>query len=82
MKTKATTQTNLQTGDPSLDMNELLNQLLDYARQHGLESDPEHEISDLQQLLTACWNALDDKARESIYLEYARLWELSTGMEM
>lgn len=53
--------------------NTALQELLDAARRHGERSDPEHEVGDLQDLLTACWKRLAPRDRLGVVKES---WEL------
>lgn len=39
---------------------EQLNAIIDSAEQHGLDSDPAHEIGDLQDALKACWKNMSE----------------------
>jgi hypothetical protein len=55
---------------------EHLQELLDAARAHGQEDDPEHEVGDLQQILMSCWERLSAKDRFAVYREYADLVEV------
>lgn len=50
-----------------------LQSLLDGAQRHGQESEPDHEIGDLQQLLIACWDELPRAARRKIAADFAHL---------
>lgn len=55
-----------------------LDELLKYARQHGLESEPEHEVGDLQEVIFQCWDHLDCDAKGIIY-DYFRTQWLGNG---
>ncbi len=50
--------------DPSL------RRLLDQAEEHGKEGDPEHEVGDLQDMLTACWKFLAMAEKHSVVLQF------------
>jgi len=45
----------------------LLRRLFAAAERHGNESDPEHEVGDLQDLVRLLWSRVDVSARESIW---------------
>ena len=49
-----------------------LEALLAAAEQHGLESEPDHEVGDLQDLLRACWSRLGEHDRAALYDELPR----------
>ena len=40
------------------------NKIFDVARKHGLDSDPENEVGDLQDLLQAAWDIMSEEQRE------------------
>ena len=42
---------------------QLLEDLVDLARQHGEDSEPDHEVGDLQDLLRAAWALMNDSQR-------------------
>lgn len=44
--------------------------LIEAARQHGLDSEPDHEVGDLQSLLRDCWEALDPISAMHIYKKH------------
>jgi len=44
-----------------------LEKLMAAARRHGLESDPDHEVGDLQDVLRSCWDRLSPAAREEVF---------------
>ena len=48
-------------------MPDTLEMLLAAARRHGLESDPDHEVGDLQDLLRSCWDRLSPEARAEVF---------------
>jgi len=41
-------------------MNNSIERLLDAATKHGLESDPDHEVGDLQSFLRLAWEVMTD----------------------
>lgn len=41
--------------------------LIEAARQHGLDSEPDHEVGNLQRLLRDCWDALDPYIAQHIF---------------
>ncbi len=43
-----------------------LEEILNSAKAHGEQSDPEHEIGDLQHALVECWRRLTPKARAEV----------------
>jgi hypothetical protein len=51
-----------------------LDRILEAARMHGLDSNPEHEIGDLQQALTACWDVMGEDQKDRV-LNALELWE-------
>jgi len=52
-----------------------LEALMEAARAHGQEDDPEHEVGDLQQLLMAAWRIMDTRQRRALFLEFLDLIE-------
>ena len=44
--------------------------LIEAAREHGEESDPDHEVGDLQDLVRLCWAELSPEARAKIIEEH------------
>jgi hypothetical protein len=40
--------------------------LLAAAQAHGEQSEPDHEVGDLQEILRACWAAMTPRARRQI----------------
>jgi len=51
----------------------LLDQLLDAAEAHGKESEPDHEVGDLRDMLLSCWNRLSHAQRREVYGEHGDL---------
>ena len=49
-----------------------LEALLAAAEEHGLESEPDHEVGDLQDLLRACWSRLGEADRAALHAEHVR----------
>jgi hypothetical protein len=47
-----------------------LEKLMAAARQHGLDSDPDQEVGDLQDVLRSCWDRLSPEARVEIFNQY------------
>lgn len=45
---------------------DLLQVLLDAARNHGSESDPEHEVGDLQSILMLVWPCLTKEQQKKV----------------
>jgi hypothetical protein len=39
------------------------------ARAHGMLSEPDHEIGDLQGMLFACWERLSPEDRDRLWVE-------------
>lgn len=50
-----------------------IEQIIDAARAHGEDSDADHEVGDLQEVLRACWSAMTPKARTSVRAKFAGL---------
>jgi hypothetical protein len=40
------------------------------AQHHGEDSESDHEVGDLQDLLRACWATMPPKARRAVFDEY------------
>ena len=51
----------------------LLEKLFAAAKAHGEESEPDHEVGDLQGVLFSCWERLTAKQRREIYEEHEEL---------
>jgi hypothetical protein len=55
---------------------------LDDAKRHGEESEPDHEVGDLQSLVYACWKNLDAKGRKAVIAEVSPfMWTPPTETE-
>jgi len=52
------------------DVTDPLDQILDAAKRHGEEGDPDHEVGDLQIALKLAWAALPANARAKVHAEY------------
>lgn len=52
---------------------DLLAKLLAAAEAHGQQSEPEHEVGDLQVLLRSCWERLTPAQQRAVYQEHAEL---------
>lgn len=50
-----------------------LDTLLAAAQAHGEESDPDHEVGDLQDMLAATWELLSQNARDDVYDDFMEL---------
>jgi len=48
-----------------------LQDILDAAERHGRESDPDHEVGDLQDMLRDAWKMLSKTQRSKLLLEAA-----------
>ena len=49
---------------------DLLDQLLAAAEAHGAESEPDHEVGDLQQMLYSCWKRLTPAQQREVFDEH------------
>lgn len=49
--------------------------LIAAAQKHGAESDPNHEVGDLQDALRACWAHLSARGRAHVFEECAHVLE-------
>ena len=52
----------------------LRDELLEAARLHGEESEPEHEAGDLIEIVTACWELLSDEQRRAVHAKVMADW--------
>lgn len=62
----------------------MLEKLLAAAKTHGEQSEPDHEVGDLQALLASCWERLTPAAQQEIYEEHGEMvaeWRLAPGTE-
>jgi len=50
-----------------------IEQIIAAARAHGEDSEPDHEVGDLQEVLRACWSTMTQKARLSVAAKFADL---------
>lgn len=41
------------------------------AQHHGEDSEADHEVGDLQDLLRACWATMPPKARRTVFAEFS-----------
>jgi hypothetical protein len=48
----------------------LLAEIFELAEAHGQESDPEHEVGDLQDVVRLCWHWLNPLQREHVLREF------------
>lgn len=44
-----------------------MERLIDAARAHGEQSDPDHEVGDLQGILRDCWAVMTPEQRKEVY---------------
>lgn len=44
-----------------------LSKILGAAQLHGEESEPDHEVGDLQEVLRECWKRMTPAARREVY---------------
>ena len=59
-----------------------LQDILDAAERHGSESDPDHEVGDLQDMLRTAWDMLPKTKRSKLLLEAAEQldsWDSETS---
>lgn len=47
-----------------------LEEILAAAAEHGAQSEPDHEVGDLQDVLSYCWAKLSEKNREEVYKHF------------
>jgi hypothetical protein len=52
---------------------DLLDEILSAAARHGLASEPDHEVGDLQDALRAAWSLLAPRQRRGLYDAHFRL---------
>lgn len=52
----------------------LRDELLGAARRHGEESEPEHEVGDLEEIVFACWARLTPAQRAEVHAEIMAEW--------
>jgi hypothetical protein len=52
--------------------------LIKAAKQHGLQSEPEHEVGDLQEMVRASWRLMTNNQREDLLEVFADLKEWLT----
>lgn len=50
-------------------------QLINAAERHGQEGDPRHEVGDLQDVVTACFDAMTDEQAAEVFDDW-RMKEL------
>lgn len=51
----------------------LIDSLVTAAATHGQESDPDHEVGDLQLILYSCWRRLTPAQQREVYAEHKQL---------
>jgi len=51
----------------------LLDRLLDAAEAHGKESEPDHEVGDLRDILHSCWQQLSSDQRRAVFDSHSDL---------
>lgn len=47
-----------------------LERLLSEAKRHGQESDPDHEVGDLQDILRECWERLSEAQAKTVFEKF------------
>lgn len=52
---------------------DLLDKLFAAARAHGEQSEPDHEVGDLREVLASCWCCLTPDQRRSVYDKHQEL---------
>ena len=52
----------------------LRDELLEAARRHGAESEPDHEVGDLEEIVFACWARLTPAQRAEVHTEIMTEW--------
>lgn len=52
----------------------LRDELLDAARRHGEEGEPEHEVGDLEEVVLACWKRLSPAQQVEVHAEIMAEW--------
>jgi hypothetical protein len=50
-----------------------IEQLIDAARAHGEDSEADHEVGDLQEVLRACWSQMTHAARACVASKFSGL---------
>lgn len=58
--------------------------LIDAAKAHGEQSEPDHEAGDLADILRDCWATMTPKAREAVYKlheDKVTDWGMSSAVE-
>jgi hypothetical protein len=51
---------------------DLLDEIFSAARRHGQDSEPEHEVGDLQDALSVAWNLLTPAQQQQVYEAHFR----------
>ena len=61
-----------------------INHLLSVAKRHGEDSDPDHEVSDLQDFLRAAWAHLSEQQKAAFFADpaVAQTYEAATCNEL
>lgn len=54
-----------------------LERLIDYAQQHGIDSEPDHEIGDLHELSRAMWALLTTPQKAAIIEYFNKQWGIN-----
>jgi len=52
---------------------DLLDKLLAAAEAHGSDSEPDHEVGDLQAIIRSCWKRMSSTQRREVYDEHRDL---------
>lgn len=65
-----TTMPTAATSPTSPTRDDLLQDILQAAEQHGNDSDPDHEVGDLQDALRLAWAALTTAQREHVHRDF------------
>lgn len=56
-------------------------ELIRAAQEHGAQSEPDHEVGDLQDILRSCWRAMTVEQRRAVFREYTDRVVLWLGSE-
>lgn len=53
----------------------LVERIIDAAQKHGEQSEPDHEVGDLQDVLRKCWEEMTVAQRQAVFAESKELIE-------
>lgn len=58
---------------------DLCERLINAAKNHGMDSEPDHEVGDLQDILRTCFEVMSIEQRKQVFETHQELVEVNNG---